>query len=527
MQRSLPTQDVAVETLVYWALRHSPYVRAISETPLIRETAIVEAQADFDWVGFMESKFDDISLPVGNLLETGGPSRFRDHIWDYAAGVRRRNACGGRLEIAQRIGYRDNNSNFFVPTQQGSSRLSLSYTQPLLSGRGPAVNTSLIVLADIDTSITWNELAEQLQDHLVEVIRTYWELYLGRSTLLQRERHLGRVQEILEELECRREIDALQSQIVLARAAVATRQAELVRAQTRARNAETHLRTLVNAPQLTGAGAGELIPVDQPGQEPFTLPLRDALQTTLQHRPEIDAAVSRMQAASVRLNVSRNQLLPILNLVLETYVNGLEGQSDIGQAIGNQFAEGEPSYSAGLQFEVPLGNRAALARYKRRQLEVRQLFEEFQATVETLMGEVEVAVREVSTTHREMHGHYRSMVANQIETDYLHQRWQLLPGDDRAASFLLQELLDSQDRLAIEEAAFAEAQLAYMVSLPRLSRAMGTLLEEERVSAHRTCECGVPSLILDKPVPPQLVAPQPDPQPRATDARAPQHQLAR
>ena len=499
-QRALDPYQVDVERLIYWALKYSPYVRAISDTPLIHETAIEEAEADFDWVAFTESKFIDLNDPVGSDLTTGGPDRFRDHNWTYNTGVRRKTYSGGRFEISQQLGYEDSNSTFFVPTNQGTTRLSLNFTQPLLKGRGRAVNTSLIVLAEIETSTAWNDFSERLQDHLLAVTQTYWELYLGRASLLQRQRHLERAEEILETLENRREIDAMQSQIMRAQAAVATRQAELVRARTHVRNAETRIRALVNAPELTNNGQLELIPVDIPGQDLIAPNVRDSLVTALRNRPEVDAAISNIQAASVRLDVSKNRILPVLNLFLESYVSGLNGNSDIGRSLGDQFSAAEPSYTVGLQFEVPLGNRAAQARYRRRKLEARQLFEQFRRTVENLMAEVEVAVREVRTTTREMHGHYRSMIANQSETDYQRERWQLLPGEDGAASFLLEDLLDSQDRLVIQEFAFVEAQLAYMVSLRTLNRAMGTLLDYEQVFVGQAQDCGLPLLILDKPI---------------------------
>ncbi|MFV2065455.1 MAG: TolC family protein [Pirellulales bacterium] len=496
---SLAPYSVDVESLILQALQFSSYVRAISDTPLVRETAVIEAEADFDVRAFMESKYDDLSTPVGNLLETGGPSRFRDNKWTYVAGVRKRSWIGGNLEVSQRFGYQDNNSNFFVPTQQGTGRLSLSYTQPLLRGQGYAVNTSVIVLAEIDSTVAWDQFSELMQDQLLDVTQAYWELYMWRSILLQRERHLGQAQKILDELEIRREIDTLQSQVVRARAAVATRRAELVRAEASIRNSQTQIRSLVNAPDLVDSSSLELVPAEPPKRDYISINVRDALLTALQHRPEVDAALQRIRASSVRLNVSKNELLPLLDFVMETYVSGLEGRSDIGQAWVNQFNVGEPSYSVGLQFEVPWGNRAAVARYKRRRIEARQLVAEFNTTIERLMGEVEVAVREVKTSYREMEGHYCSMLANEADARYLEQRWRLLPGEDRARNFVLEDLLDSQDRLVSEEFAFARSQFAYTLSLTKLNRSMGTLLNYEQVSVRRGVENGLPRIHLDKP----------------------------
>lgn len=100
--------------------------------------------------------------------------------------------------------------------------------------------------------------------------------------------------------------------------------------------------------------------------------------------------------------MSRKELLPALDLVLETYVTGLDRDYDIAQSLADQFSVGEPSYSAGLVFEVPLHRRAARARLQRRQLERRQITQQFEEVVLTLRAEVEVAIREVSATYREL-----------------------------------------------------------------------------------------------------------------------------
>ncbi len=485
---------VDLGALIVSALAFSPRVRAVSQDVLIQETAIVEARAAFDVHAFMDSKFFRRSDPIGNVLETGGPPRLREGDFGYSAGLRKRTPLGGSWEMSQRIGMRDSNSRFFAPEQQGNSRLSLSFNQPLLNGFGKPYNTALILLADIDTTVAMDQTSTALQTQLIQIVDAYWELYLQRSILLQKRMNLQRVQVILERLTKRREVDALESQIVRARAAVATRQAELIRTATSIRNIEAKLRTLTNSPELLARPRAELIPLDYPAMIAVDVSLPDAMVTALQHRPEIDAASQEIRAASVRLDMSRNELLPALDLVLETYVAGLDQDHDIGQALGDQFTVGEPSYTAGLVFEVPLQRRAAKARLQRRRLQLRQITQRFDDTVQTLLTEVEIAVREVTTTYREMFGKYRAMKAAVAEVDYLTQRWQLLAGDDRSASFLLEDLLDAQDRLAIEEYGFAVAQRDYTISQVTLNRATGILLQQEEIEPVRMCRGGLPEL---------------------------------
>ena len=221
--------------------------------------------------------------------------------------------------------------------------------------------------------------------------------------------------------------------------------------------------------------------------------------SALENRPEVDQALQQVRAACVRLKMAKHELLPLLNLAVETYVSGLEGRSGISTAWTNPFREGEPSYSVSLQFEMPLGNRAAVARYSRQRLEAEQVVDQFRTTMELLMAEVEIAVREVNTAYQELCGQYRAMRAADREHEYFQKRWSLLPGEDQATSFLLEDLLNSQDRLAAMEFAYAEAEINYSISLSSLLRATSQLLDREQVSIARSLEGDGPRLELYTP----------------------------
>ena len=196
------------------------------------------------------------SVPTGSVLDAGaGVPRLREEDWFVSGGLRRKNQLGGRFEVAQQLGTRDSNSQFFFPGNQGNARLTLSYNQPILNGAGRAYNNSLVVLADLDTRIASHRTATELQDHLLEVTEAMWELYHQRSILLQKRRHLERAHVILIRLEKRSSVDSLASQIARARAAVAMRRSELIRAAAAIRNAEARIRALVNSPTMLTSAA--------------------------------------------------------------------------------------------------------------------------------------------------------------------------------------------------------------------------------------------------------------------------------
>ena len=477
MRAAVTPIPVSLEQLTMSALQNSPQVQSLTVEPAIRQHTVIVEDAAFDWTAFVDSTWDDLSEPVGNTLTTGGSPRFRDHKLSVNGGFRRRTRAGGELELSQQLGYQDNNSNFFVPSQQGQTRLAMNFTQPLMRESGVVYNQSRIILAQLDSDATSQRVMTDLQDHLKQVSDVYWELYRSRAVNLQKLRLLEKAESILETLKARQNVDVLQRQVLRASAAVSTRKSEITRTRAAIRNAEARLRYLVNDPRLT-AGPFEILPADEPMQDKLKVTLAESMEIALQNRPDITEAIKTLRSTSVRLGVAKRDLMPKLDLVLGAYLSGLEDGSDINLAWGNQFTEGEPSYSIGLQFEIPLGNRAAKVRQEQRELQMFKAMQDFKATVEKALTEVEIAVREANTSHQEMTSRYQSMLASNQEAVYLEDRWRSLPGSDKSTGFLLEGLLDSQERGTLEESEFVKAQVGYMQAMVELKRATGMLMQQ-------------------------------------------------
>ncbi|MCA9216485.1 MAG: TolC family protein [Planctomycetales bacterium] len=492
---------ISLESLITSALANSAQIHVYQELPLIRDMAIMEADAAFDWTSFVESRWNDINEPVGNLLTTN-EDRFSDHNLNTSFGVRRKNTYGGQFEISQRLGQQNTNSQFFIPHNQATSRLTLGYTQPLMRGRGKVYNTSLTVLARLDRDVARHEFANQLQGHLLEIARAYWGLYLERGNLLQRRRLFNRAKHIQDALLQRAEIDALRSQIVRAKSAVENRRSDILRAEMAVKNSESRIRALVNDQSLGSFDSAELIPQDLPFDQYMPIDIPTSVEEAIRNRPEINQAMLQIKSAGVRYNMSKNELLPSLNLVLETYASGLRGNSNLQNALTDQFDQGQPSYSVGVQYEFPLWNRAAQARYQKRRLELRQMEAQFRNALELLNLEVEVAVREVLTSYREIEAKYRAMDAARAEVEHWQDRWELLPSDDRSASLLLEDLLNAQERLTAAEYEFLDAQMNYSLSQISYRRAVGTLLITENISLQQYCDCYLPTTRLERTGPP-------------------------
>lgn len=468
---------VGLDEAVMGALVHSAQVRTLACTPQIRREAITDQQSRFDAQAFIDARYTNISDPVGSTLTTGGPNRYLDQNLYYSSGIKQTTSTGGSLVVSQKIGTEDSNSLYFTPPDQGTSRIDVELTQPLLNGAGRAYNAHGIVLAQIDANISREQFSKDLQTFLVGIHHDYWEIYLARAILLQSDRLRQEAVAILDDLNARRDVDVLQSQIVRARAAVAGRESAVIRAEANVDNAEARLRAAVNDPALRGDRPPELIPNQMPDLEFERVDLRTALLTAIERRPEINQAAKELQAASVRAEVSSKEMLPVLNLVLGSYISGLEGQDDIAHAFADQFTTGRPSYFDGVHFEMPLNNRGPIARNRQRELEMQQCTSNLEAITDAVRVEVENAAREVETTYREMLSKRQVMEADDAEIRFLTERWRLLPGDQQNAGVMLDDLLSAQERLAKAEGEFATAEVNCRIACVELRRVIGTLLD--------------------------------------------------
>ena len=491
-----------IHTLIYLALQHSNQIKIAKRDPLIRQTAVPEADSRFDWVKYLDANFTDSTEPIGNSLTAGGTAtQFEDNIFQATAGVRRLTRYGGILDVSQRFGWQDNNSTFLIPDEQATGQLTVSYTHPLLRGRGAAYNNSLVLLAQLDAEVAQDEFLGVLQDELLEITRSYWALYLERATLAHQMRLFLKTQEIYNTLEARQIVDTQRTQLVTAGSALENRRSDLIRSRTAVTNAETRLRGLINAPELGNSEVSELIPAEPPASNFFDTNLQTEIQTALKNRPEIKAAIKQVKAGSQRLGVAQHELLPALNLVTQSFLNGLRGDGDFAGAFGDQFSAGRPSYSVGFQYELPVGNRLAKARLCRNQHEVARLQDEYARAIEAVQTEVDIAVRELKTAYQEIRAKQRALQAAEAEANTIEQRWLKLIDGSGTSALNLESLLRAQERVTAAEREYASSLLTYNLAMVNLKRSNGTLLQSDNVNVSQGCEGGCKSIELSKGAP--------------------------
>ena len=471
-------RSIELDNLIWMAIANSPHVRSLLIEPQIQEARASATLGVFDPTPFINSLFNDSSNPVGNTLTTGGPSRLNENLWENSAGVKARTKSGAQTELTQEMNFRDSNSVFFKPGQQADTRMVMRYTQPLMRGAGATYNRSSFVIANLSSSESAYDATIKIQQHAFTISTNYWELYVARAFFQQSEQGLERLIALRDQLAGRADLDSLRSQLHRADAQISRQRSQQARAQAQITASEAKLRAAVGAPELSAGSAGVLIPVTAPADWKPNLDVQSELGLALSFHPNIQATHARLKAAKVKLQVAENELRPTLNLVMEGYARGLNGNYNFGSSLGDQFSQGAPSYSGGLTYQRPQRNIAAKAILREKRLEMQKLLFDLDNALLIVSAEVESEIASAEAAYSELEAAVRSTLAAHAELEYLTGRWgnAFLDSTQGGTSLLLDQLLNANVQLIQAENVWARAQADHMLALSRVRLASGSLL---------------------------------------------------
>ncbi|MBU6302897.1 MAG: TolC family protein [Verrucomicrobia bacterium] len=472
------------------ALTHSNAIKVFSDLPLIRETSIQEAEGDFDWRAFGEVERGHVDEPTPSRLTTGFTGRLLEDLGQADYGLRKKLGSGAEVSLSNRLNLLDTNSSFVFPNPQAGSELVFSIVQPLMRGGGYAYNRARLKVAQFDAGMGTAEYLRSLQEHLIEVNKAYWDVYLARAAFLQKQVLVAETKGFVEQLEQRQGVDAeaTRSELLRSRSSLTQRQAALIRSEMAIRNAEERLRALVNDPGFAIGGGGEFIPLTRPV---LTRPESDVKETALAalyHRAEVAEGFFQLQAAGLRRDMQRQDSKPQLNLTLESRMAGLAGSRQIGGAFNDQFAHGT-GWNVGVGYEQSLERNLETARLKKREYELRQQVSQLRATIDQVLLDAVTTYRELMTAYREMQGRYQSVLASREEVKGLKERLDVDSNvEGQTMGYQLQLILDALDRNQQAEEQFLVSMVLYNAAFANVERAKGTLLEYYDIEVNRQRE---------------------------------------
>jgi outer membrane protein TolC len=450
-------------------------VRVAGFTPGIDETRVIEAEARFDPTAFSSLTFDR-QKPVlqSNALQSSNFQSLSAQV-----GIRQLLESGGEVRLQYQSQLIDNKGATFgqADDPRFANDLQLQLTQPLLRDFGNEINRARIVINRNNQHVSLLEFRNTLEETLFNIERTYWQLVQAQRDVEQQQTLLDQTLQTIIILSARQRQDVTREQISRANQSLEARRAQLVRAKARVADLSDQLKRFMNDPALPIAGPELVLPGTEPAETQIVFDPREQIDAGLLHRAELGQQIKRVDNAAVAMGVARNNLLPRLDLVLQGSLQGID--DDFIDAAADQVERNyNGTFQAGLQFEVPLGNRAARAILRRAQLQHLQAIAQYDVQIQQVTLEVKQSLRNVDTTYQEIARARAARFAAADALDAIQTRED--QGEPLTPEFVDRKLR-SQEALAQAGIAENEAVANYNIALATLERAKGTLLRYNNV----------------------------------------------
>ena len=487
-----PTVRISLREVVQRAVANNLEVKVEGYSPAIEQTRVVEAEARFDPTFFTTAQFESRNDPaggsssiLGDALNTGGSEA---DIFTLRSGVRQVLPSGTEVEVRYQVQHNDTftpASDPFSSDIEGDfweNELALQITQPLLRDFGVETNRARILVARNNQRISLLDFRRQLETTISEIEQVYWAQVQAMDDVRVQEELLNDTLATAKLLYDRRFQDVTRVQISQANASVEIRRAGLIRARARVRDLSDELKRRMNDPEIPVTGATLLLPANDPLMQPVKFTLEDQIATGLENRLELGQQQLRIDSTYIAARVAKQNLLPQLNLTGAVSALGVSdaplSDGDLGSSFENQSDFNHISYAVGLQFEIPIGNRAARAGYRRSRLQQEQAITQYAALIDQVAFEIKRSLREVETTWEEMVATRQAVFANE---DALYALRQREAANEPLTPEFVDRKLNQQERLAEARRSRAAAVSNYNNAIAQLELAKGTLLRYNNV----------------------------------------------
>ncbi|MGD8351379.1 MAG: TolC family protein [Nitrospirota bacterium] len=460
--------ELSVEQAVMLTLRNNRDLRVRELGQVIAGTFEQIERGVFDPEVFFELEYSE-ERSTETARSTGTQFSVEGSDAGAVAGVRQELPTGATVEATVE---QERSVSNRTP-EQHAARLGLSVTQSLLRGFGPAVNLASVRQAELEAAASAHELRGFTEAVVADAEAAYWNYVLAKKEIEIFERSLEVARKQRDEVELRIEVGILpEIEAAAARAEVARREQALIDARSLLEERRLRLLRLMS-PGREGGLDRQVNATSEPAIEPGPITdLPDRLTLAERRRPDLLEALLRLEQNRLDTIVTRNGLLPRLDLFVAL------GKTGYADSFSESFRELEGDtydFAVGVRLSHFVGNRAAEARALAARASLRR-GEEAVANLRQLVGlDVRLAVNEVERARRQISATRATRVFQEETLDAEKERF-----DVGASTALL--VAQAQRDLLAARIAEVEAVVGYRVALIGLYLAEGSLLERRGIS---------------------------------------------
>lgn len=491
----------------------------------LAEFDLTGARGAYDPIFSSESFYERSTTPTSSVIGGGANGSVTQTNATGAARFGGFSPFGGGSYQADFSSTRITTNNSFVSLNpQFPSALTLTYTQPLLRGRGFDQRRRLVEINKRNLSLTDAQFRQRAIDVVTQVESAYWDLAFSLRNL---QVQIDAVKQARIQVESNRRLVAggvlAPIDLVAADAQVTTFEQNVYTAQESVTRNENALKTLLLASRANPLWSRPIVPVTPVNLEPPRAPLEEAVASAITNRPELAQIETNSEINRINQRFFREQTRPQIDLVgtynpvglagtavtratdplgtdsdtmLQDRVNELSRRAGLeplptiptttrtvnenlvggyGQSLGNLIGLNYPSVRVGVRVEIPFRNRTAQANFGRALAEGTQIENLRRQTEQLIEADVRNSLQAVRSAEARLAS--AASARSSAEQQDASERRQFAAGT--STLFLV---FQRQTELLAARGRELQAQTDLNKSIALLERATGTTLTANNVA---------------------------------------------
>jgi outer membrane protein TolC len=432
MRKQGEVLELSFKDALLRALTHNLRIRIENYNQALSAERIRQARGYYDPALSFSTGINSNKNPVsGSGLSLGAGitsvSKFGPSLSQYLPG-------GGSFSLGLSNNRSFDKTSTLLVNPTFNSSLRFSFTQPLLRGGffQTAITRQLRIL-NLDARITESQFRQTVSEVVQAVQNQYWELVYAVENYETQRQSRGLA---LAQYETTRQkvIVGLLTPVALtsARTEVAIRDQATIQAEVQIINAQNGLKRLLAPDPKDPIWNPTLIPVDQPRILELKGTLEEAIQTAIIRRPELLQIDLQLAQNAVDEEYLKRQTRPALNLTTALTSLGYAGKildpttglpvtqhaafGGYGTSWKQVFGFDFFSWGFGLDIQIPLRNRTALAELAQNQIGQKKLQGQLKNSQQSVIVEVRNAYQVIEVQKKNLEA---ARLARQLSQEQL------------------------------------------------------------------------------------------------------------
>ena len=364
-------------------------------------------------------------------------------------------------------------SNSIIQTINPAYRVEpkVTITQPLFRGFGIDVNEANVHISKNNKLMSDQDFLGTVIDIITRTKNVYYLYFYTMENRSIAALALERAESLLE-INRARYAKGLASSVDLleTEATVSDREKNFISSEKALQKAEDDLKFVTNIIDDPAMWNSRLELANKPRLEAVEVGLVEALEAAFKHRPDYKAAALDLKNRDIQVVVTKNGLLPIIDLKGSFGLNGIDRNTARAlKKIDTDYEE----WNLGAQVTIPFG-MGDRARYDQAKLQKKQALTAFKRLEQAIILEVRDKVRNVEIQ-------YRVVKAAELALEKERENYAAQSDRYAAGQVSTHDMLDYQDKLSRAELDQVRALVDYNIILAELDKVRGVTLESNGI----------------------------------------------